>query len=427
MKFAILTVLALIHSATALSFIKAMIERNQTALNNALAEKVDQIFSDQPDFDAKAAYAQLTTILGPGQSLSKEILTNSLAGSNDCKVHEVVNTFQRKYYEQFMDRNASQVYESYVKTYRPSELGRGNLNQMPLKAFASLGDTHLIKRFSEHAAMSYCFNSTVLNNMTGKNLRFGDITVLKTGIDYKQRMNYYATYNNMTRILTFVFRGSTNQQDDLLDLINVPKPFNYTTMPIKALENNPAALVHTGFWSKFSLEQAEVTKALNESLSFVKRNAGNGSIDVVVVGHSLGAAWSILQAADWASRGYPISALYTFGQPRVGNEVTINAMSDIIGNDKYIRVVNANDLIPHLGFAGALHPVAATEYWIPVPEMVGDSHADPRKCNGGQDASCSLSLPCMKWNWHHHAELGDFSQRSDFCRINRPAPADIYK
>jgi predicted lipase len=67
---------------------------------------------------------------------------------------------------------------------------------------------------------------------------------------------------------------------------------------------------------------------------------------VIFTGHSLGGAIANLAAFDFANaRHHRSFRLYTFGQPRVGDEKYANAVSTAISN--HFRVVHKKDIVPH--------------------------------------------------------------------------------
>ena len=65
----------------------------------------------------------------------------------------------------------------------------------------------------------------------------------------------------------------------------------------------------------------------------------------MVTGHGSGGALAILAAADLAN-SHAIDAVYTFGQPRVGNKAFSTWYPTVVPNT--FRVIHYADLIPHL-------------------------------------------------------------------------------
>lgn len=100
-------------------------------------------------------------------------------------------------------------------------------------------------------------------------------------------------------------------------------------------------LVHQGF--------ARALEEVGESmLSGVAELSGAGVTQMFITGHSLGGALAVLAASVLQSHGAPkIAAVYTFGQPRVGDSGFSAAFNAKLGNVTF-RYVNDRDIVPHL-------------------------------------------------------------------------------
>ena len=77
---------------------------------------------------------------------------------------------------------------------------------------------------------------------------------------------------------------------------------------------------------------------------------------VYVTGHGLGGAFAIISALDindYLNQG--VDVVYTFGQPRVGNDAFAAYYANKLPNT--FRVINNADIVPHLPptTAGYLH------------------------------------------------------------------------
>ncbi|RUS20570.1 Alpha/Beta hydrolase protein [Endogone sp. FLAS-F59071] len=108
--------------------------------------------------------------------------------------------------------------------------------------------------------------------------------------------------------------------------------------------------------------------------------------NVVLTGHSLGAALTVLQALDfYQNAGYDSSTMsvYTYGEPRVGDP-SFSAYVDSLGLSIY-RTINENDLVPHLAPESFGYMHHGIEYWI------GDSAGDVLECVTDEDYSCADS------------------------------------
>src|SRR5688500_5342841 len=77
------------------------------------------------------------------------------------------------------------------------------------------------------------------------------------------------------------------------------------------------ALLHRGFATNMDAIWDGVTR---EVIAHAKGKGGGATKPVFIAGHSRGGAFATLAAAGWAQDNpVPVAALYTFGQPRVGN------------------------------------------------------------------------------------------------------------
>jgi hypothetical protein len=68
---------------------------------------------------------------------------------------------------------------------------------------------------------------------------------------------------------------------------------------------------------------------------------------IFIFGHSLGGALAILCARIFSAQGIPVHAVYTFGQPRVG-DFGFAETYDALLRDKTFRVVNQCDIVPRV-------------------------------------------------------------------------------
>lgn len=116
-----------------------------------------------------------------------------------------------------------------------------------------------------------------------------------------------------------IFRGSVNLQDWLDDL-DIYTSYFY--------DKN----VKIGFLN--SLEEDQ-----NRQLKYDK--------PVIVTGHSLGGAVSILHAFELAMNGTIIDKVVTFGSPRVGTRA-FQEYYDTLLKDNTFRYVNGSDVVPRI-------------------------------------------------------------------------------
>jgi len=131
----------------------------------------------------------------------------------------------------------------------------------------------------------------------------------------------------------------------------------------------------------------------------------------------LGAAWAFLNAGYFTSLpdiNQRMTAIYTFGQPLLGSASFVNEITTKFNtpNERYVRIVNGNDLIPHIGCSNCIQPEYSNEKWI-----MDTNTSIWKDCHGGQDLSCSSGILCRKLSWSNHSAVGQFSMRGEFCRI----------
>ena len=103
----------------------------------------------------------------------------------------------------------------------------------------------------------------------------------------------------------------------------------------------PGSLLHRGFASNMDAIWDGVTR---EVMAHAKRNTDATPKPVFIAGHSRGGAFATLAAAGWAQEHtVPVAALYTFGQPRVGN-VEFARHFALLGVP-YFRLINERDAV----------------------------------------------------------------------------------
>jgi triacylglycerol lipase len=99
--------------------------------------------------------------------------------------------------------------------------------------------------------------------------------------------------------------------------------------------------VHDGFLDVY----ADIRIKLIEELKKVER-----SKKIFMAGHSLGAAFATLALPDIEiSLSRKITALYTFGSPRIGDSTFVQAFNSSFAN-KSFRIVNSSDMVAEMPF-----------------------------------------------------------------------------
>jgi triacylglycerol lipase len=136
-----------------------------------------------------------------------------------------------------------------------------------------------------------------------------------------------------------VFRGTKIFQDWMTDLACTPVRFDWV------FANAPAiGEIHAGFGHCFADGLSDIVAALSSRKDLTK--------PLLVTGHSLGGALAALSAAYFNVQNLPVprvSAIYTFGQPRIGLHDFCNTYSRVVA-EKLVRFVNKEDVVPRVPF-----------------------------------------------------------------------------
>jgi hypothetical protein len=137
-----------------------------------------------------------------------------------------------------------------------------------------------------------------------------------------------------------VFRGTKIPQDWMEDLACTPVRFDWI------FNGGPAiGEIHAGFGHCLADGFLAITSALS---------ARDLTKPLLITGHSLGGALAALTGACFTVLGSSVptvSAIYTFGQPRIGLHDFCNTYSRILAG-KLVRFVNQQDLVPRVPFRG---------------------------------------------------------------------------
>nr|AAB26004.1 lipase [Penicillium camembertii, Peptide, 276 aa] [Penicillium camemberti] len=147
-------------------------------------------------------------------------------------------------------------------------------------------------------------------------------------------------------------------------------------------------LAELGFWSSWKLVRDDIIKELKEVV------AQNPNYELVVVGHSLGAAVATLAATDLRGKGYPSAKLYAYASPRVGNAALAKYIT-AQGNN--FRFTHTNDPVPKLPLLSMGYVHVSPEYWITSPNNATVSTSDIKVIDGDVsfDGNTGTGLPLL--------------------------------
>src|SRR5437879_4377708 len=110
----------------------------------------------------------------------------------------------------------------------------------------------------------------------------------------------------------------------------------------------PGAKVHAGFDEALGSVWG---RTLNGKQILPQRLLDRGNRTVWITGHSLGGALAEMAAARANLAGIPVEGVYTFGQPRLGDEVFARSMQVALGS-RVFRFINNVDIVPRVPLFG---------------------------------------------------------------------------
>ncbi|KAJ9063796.1 hypothetical protein DSO57_1037145 [Entomophthora muscae] len=214
--------------------------------------------------------------------------------------------------------------------------------------------------------------------------RLSNITLHTVVQDPKYDTLAYVTTNNVRREIVISFRGTHSIKNWIQNLNFIHADFDTVKY----------ARVHAGFKSCSD----GLTPLYLPSVRHILQNPEFANFKLVLTGHSLGGAIAVLSTLNLQKAlDMPWSrlAVYTYGQPRIGNSFFSNYVNSLPLS--MTRVVNENDPIPHLP---------------PLPFMYLHQHTEvhinngvPKVCSTkcAEDPTCSLSrIGNLSFGAHRH-------------------------
>mmetsp|Transcript_21549 Transcript_21549/g.28061 ORF Transcript_21549/g.28061 Transcript_21549/m.28061 type:complete len:271 (-) Transcript_21549:188-1000(-) len=190
--------------------------------------------------------------------------------------------------------------------------------------------------------------------------------------------NGFVGYTNDTNTIVISFAGTNplSIQDWIDDIDFIQTDFNgYGNINV---DDCTDCEVHKGFYETYMSIADQVHNALDYYLSV------HSDADIVVTGHSLGAAIAQHCAMDLTISDFNVKSLYNFGQPRTGNKQFSQYATKIM-NNKIMRITHHKDPVPHL-------PLEAMGFYHePTEIFYNELNNDYTICNSsdGEDSSCS--------------------------------------
>jgi hypothetical protein len=176
------------------------------------------------------------------------------------------------------------------------------------------------------------------------------------------------------------------------------------------------AKVHAGFEKNYM----SIRDAMQQSVQKLAAQEQYNSYDIVFVGHSLGGTAANMAAVDFSfqtNKKYDSRvSLYTYGQPRVGNQEWADLFSTLSFNSRYYRLIQEFDPFPQfpstiLGFRHNGIPIGIGEDNVTFACPMDDS-------TNGESAVCSSPLrrALLKGEESHSVKKSYYKAGNLTCR-----------
>ncbi|KAJ7664496.1 Alpha/Beta hydrolase protein [Mycena polygramma] len=198
------------------------------------------------------------------------------------------------------------------------------------------------------------------------------------------------------------FRGTFSLADAITDARFLLLPFFPPGFNESESSESDGIRVHRGFLKAHDDVEKGVLAIVTTQLALFPR------FRVVVTGHSLGGAIASL-SAPLLKAALPSAtvALYTFGQPRVGNAEYASWVENTLGQENIYRTVHTRDGVPTMVPRVFKYRHFATEYWQFKDPLSGTPREDTvKRCIGGEDPTCSVRIPSGGINIYHTVYFG---------------------
>jgi len=174
------------------------------------------------------------------------------------------------------------------------------------------------------------------------------------------------------------------------------------------------AMCSTGFLGFWELSRPAAMKGLEQGLQ------ENPDYGIVVTGHSLGGAAAVYAASELRVK-YKDVTMYTYGQPRAGNE---KLSQWVTAQGKNFRVTHTSDAVPKLppedGLTGSLmtgvYRHISPEYWI--SDGLGNKPENIHVLEGLSNNNGNTGTGQMKFNIIAHIQY--FQTNMYYCALPIP-------
>ncbi|RFU77168.1 lipase [Trichoderma arundinaceum] len=229
--------------------------------------------------------------------------------------------------------------------------------------------------FSQYAGAAYCNSATPAGQaVTCSDNVCPDAagTVVNSFTGSVTGIGGFVAVDSAHQKIVLSFRGSNNLRNFITDVV-----FAFSDSSL-----TDGAEVHDGFSDAWDEVASAATAALTQA------HAANPSFEIVATGHSLGGAVATLAAATLRTQGFPVD-LYTYGSPRVGNDVFANFVTSQPGGE--FRVTHVDDPVPRLPPIIFEYRHVSPEYWLSTGSdtTIDYSVGDIEVCTGIANVDCN--------------------------------------
>jgi hypothetical protein len=251
--------------------------------------------------------------------------------------------------------------------------------------------------YVEHAGSSYCNTGTAAGSpiTCGGNcpkVEANGVTMLAALSGPNTGIAAHVALDNTRGEIVVAARGSSN-------LLNWLTNLNFAFIDTSLVSGGQ---FHEGFHDAWNELSAGVSGAIAGAL------ANNPSYRIVVTGHSLGGAVAAVAGAYLRADGHAVD-IYTYGAPRVGNDVISDFISNQAGPE--YRITHLDDPVPRLPPITFGYRHTSPEYWLSVSESTDDNTyplGEIKVCQGNDNVECNASTGGLNVG-AHSKYFGDVS------------------
>ncbi|KAK2462711.1 hypothetical protein APHAL10511_005229 [Amanita phalloides] len=200
----------------------------------------------------------------------------------------------------------------------------------------SISQINAFTPYTHFASTAYCLPSKTIDWSCGANCHANpDFIPVDSGGDGSDVQYWYVGYSPSLRSVIVAHQGTNTSEIEAIatDVDLFLKNLDPTLFP----GISSSIECHSGFADEQAKTATDVLSAVQTALST------HGAAQVVVVGHSLGAAIALLDAVYLPLHlGVPVKAI-TYGMPRVGNQAFANYVDAHVG---LTHINNMKDPVP---------------------------------------------------------------------------------